>query len=178
LVEYQARRWDDALESWHKSLALSEHHLVDILGLAGPRLAAPGTVEKLFPESSVLLIRAAKYLQGEKYRGEQSRVLDYAASLIPASNLPKAEQHYLGGVVLALQGRPPAAVLEYSHAVELAPQETPWRYELARLLQSQGRLTEAHKHAQMCVAVEPDRQEYRELLQAISVADARRQVSN
>jgi tetratricopeptide (TPR) repeat protein len=178
LLEYQARRWDDALKSWRRSLSLNEKHLAKILRLAEPQLAAPGTVEKLFPPDPGLLIRlAANHFHAEKYTQERSSILDYAAKVISKISIPEGQRRYLGGVVFALQGRFPEAINEYSRAVELNGQETAWRYELAALLQTEGRLAEARQQARLCVAVEPNRPEYRELLQKISLADARKQAA-
>ena len=144
-----------------------------------PRLAIPGAAEKLFPPSPTLLIRLATiHLHTERYVRERANILSYATQVIRESSIPDGQRHYLGGIVLALQGRLPEAISEYGRAVELDGQEIRWRYELAALLQAQGRLAEAREQARLCVAVEPTRPEYRELLQKISVAEARGQAAN
>jgi len=71
---------------------------------------------------------------------------------------------------LIVQGRFEEAATEGQRAVRLQPRQLPWRYELALLLKSQGRLDEAHEHARVCAMLNPSRREYRQLLEQINLA--------
>lgn len=175
LLDYQARRWDSALSSWQRSLALSENRLADVLCWLGPELESAETVRRVLPPKPELLIRlAANHFHSASFSRQRANVLDYAAESLPSAAIPDAQRHYLSGAVLALQGRAAEAIAEYSQALECHPRETAWRFELASILESLGQWEEARRQARLCLVVDPDRTEYRELLHRISMAEAGR----
>jgi len=175
LLDYQARRWDAALASWQRSLALSENRLADIVRWLGPELESADTVQKAFPPNPELLIRlATSHFRAADRARQRANVLAYAAETLRHIAIPDAQRHYLSGAVLALEGRAAEAIVEYARALEHNPGELAWRFELATLLESQGRWDEARRQARLCVAVDPGRTEYRDLLHRISMAEAGR----
>jgi tetratricopeptide (TPR) repeat protein len=169
LLELQAGRDYLACERLRESLALSLDHLDDILYVASQELGLLRTIEDVLPDSPALLIELAQ----QRYRAEgqvhvRFLLAERARSLVDKKDLPEAERHYVRGAAHALTSRYPEAISEVSRAVELRPRYAPWRYELALLLEEQGRIGEAHEQAMLCARMEPDNAEYRELLEGIN----------
>ncbi len=173
LLDFQAQRREAALASWRRSLTLSENRLADVVRWLGVDLQSAETVQKVFPPNPTLLIRlATNYFQSPDRARERANILAYAAESLNHLAIPDAQRHYLRGAVLLLDGRVAEAIAEYARAVQYNPNELAWRFELAQLLEAQGRWDEARREARLCVAVDPNRREYRELLHRISMAEA------
>ena len=169
LLDLQAGRIDSASESWRKSLALSDRYLDDVLFLAGRQLSPSEMVEKVLPDSPALLIQLAR----ERYQAEEDaeirRLLaERAERLVEEVDLPEDQRHYLRSSASLLKGLYPKAIASLSRAVELRPEEAGWRYELAVLLEDQGRISEAHEQAKLCARMDPTNGRYRTLLKGIN----------
>jgi len=95
-------------------------------------------------------------------------LVERAEGLVDRAGLAEEDRHYLRSAACALQGRYPEAVASLSRAVELCPEKAAWRYELALLLEDQGRSSEAHEQAKLCARLEPANGTYRSLLRAIN----------
>jgi tetratricopeptide (TPR) repeat protein len=83
-------------------------------------------------------------------------------------DLPKDEWNYLKGRVLAMQDATPDAIEYYTLAVDLRPDKTQWRYELATLLQTIGRIEQAKEHAARCFQKEPKNVRYESLVRQLT----------
>ncbi len=168
LLELQAGRCDSAYEDWRQSLTLSLRCLDDVLAIAGQDLERPGVIEKLLPDSPGLLVQLAR----QRYRAEQHAPLRRllvrrAEALAEQGALPQDELYYLRGSIFGLKEVYPKAIENYARAVALRPEDVVWRYELALLLEREGRFGEAHRQATRCARLDPRRREYRDLLQRI-----------
>lgn len=171
LLELQSQRTDTALAYWRESLAKSAEFLPQIMRLAEPLLAQDRTVERLLPNEPALLISLARERYGEKqHQAIQTALLRRAAWLIHNGECAEDERFYLQGVLLGVQGDYPAAISQLTQAVKRRGHDPRWRYELAILLQRQGRIEEAHEHAQTCALLDPANGEYRKLLQTLNRA--------
>ncbi len=168
LLDFQAGRFPEAYAAWKASLSLSPRYLSPVLQIAGAGLAAPDAVEELLPDSPELLVDlAVRQFATAGMEPIREQLLARAEALLPVSNLPAAEQLHLQGSILAIREAYPEAILSYKQAVNLRSYEVDWRYELARLLQKQGFLDEAHEHARRCARLEPREMKHRKLLEEI-----------
>ena len=75
------------------------------------------------------------------------------------------ERQRLLAVARIAGARPAEAVEPYERALALAPGNVEWRLEYARLLLSLGRAEAAEKQAVALVRLDPERQEFRDLLE-------------
>ena len=179
LLEWQARQADEALDSWRQCLLLSEAYLPRILELAAAVLPQAGTIERLFPAQPQLLIKlACEVYAAEKDAEVKKALIQRAAALVREGRFPEDETHYLQGAVCALQGDYPQAISHTTRAVELRPDAIRWRYELAVLLQHDGRLEEAHASVQGCLLSDPQNNDYRALLDRLNQQRTRSNVTD
>ncbi len=168
LLEFQAGRFESAYAGWKASLALSPRYLTPVLQIAGAGLAAPGAVQRLLPDSPELLVQvASKQFAAEGSEAIQEQLLSRAEELLAASSLPEAERLFLQGSIQAARKSYPQAIESYKQALTLRSYDVQWRYELARLLQKQGLLDEAHDQARRCARAEPRAAKHRKLLEEI-----------
>lgn len=169
LLDFQAGRIAAALAGWKASLALAPRYLNDIVQIAGARLAEPGGIAQLLPDSPELLVRLARreFADDATIR---DRLLARAEEILPQSDLAEAERLYLAGAIGALRNDYPQAIDYYLRAVALRSRQVAWRYELAQLLQQQGRLEEAREQARWCARLEPKQARHKRLLEEIHYA--------
>jgi O-antigen ligase len=168
LLEFQAARFESAYAGWKASLSLSPRYLDPVLQIAGAGLATPGAIELLLPDDPELLTRlAGRQFAAEGSEAIQEQLLARAETLLPVSELLEAERLFLRGSIHAARKRYPEAIECYKEAVALRSYDVEWRYELARLLQGQGLLDEAHEQARRCARLEPRELKHRKLLEEI-----------
>lgn len=168
LLDFQAARYEAAYAGWKASLALSPRYLNPVLQIAGAGLSSPGAVERILPDDPELLV----HLAGQQFAAAgseaiQEQLLARADALLPASGLPEAERLFLRGSIQSLRKAYAEAIDSYTEALALRSYETGWRYELARLLQQQGLLDQAHEQARRCARLEPRQVKYKKLLEEI-----------
>jgi len=167
-LDLHAGRFDLMCERWRGSLALSDRYLNDILQVTEAALAEPGMIEELLPESPAMLVRLAR----ERYAAEEwstvrGLLVDRAALLLEELDLPKGEQCYLRGSVLALQKSYSEAIESFDRAVTLCPNEADWRYDYAVLLLRQGQLGKAREQAKWGARLAPRSGKHKQLLEQI-----------
>lgn len=169
LLDFQAGRVPAALAGWKASLALAPRYLNDVVQIAGARLASPGGIAQVLPDSPELLVRLARqeFADDEPIR---ARLLARAEEILPQSDLAEAERLHLAGAIGALRKNYPEAIDYYFRAIALRSRQVGWRYELAQLLQQQGRLEEAREQARWCARLEPKQARHRKLLEEIHYA--------
>lgn len=169
VLEINAGRREPAYQSWRRCLTLGRRYRDDILRFVGRQLAQPQTIEKLLPDSPALLIQLARErYTDDRYADIRRTLAQRAGDLIEQGDYPEEERYYLRGSVCALKELYPQAIANYSRAVELRLYETGWRYELALALRQQGMLGKAHEQARLCARMEPNKREYRRLLEEIN----------
>ena len=169
LMELQARRTASACTDWRKVIELDFSLRREVFRVADATIAAEDLVEKVLPGSPGLLVQIAR----EDYVSPQAlpirrKIIRRAEEILPQTEMPAAERHYLRGAILALEERNAEALDQYRRAIALSARSTSWRYELAALLKRQGRLAEAHDEAVICARLEPKNREYARLLEEIN----------
>lgn len=168
VLDFNAGRCNSAYDSWQRSLALSPEYIDDVLHIVVDELKSPEVISKLLPDSPELLVQLARKQYGAEEQADiRGLLLQRAEGLLERADLPEDERQYLLGSIFALEDACPEAIQSYSRAVELRPHELVWRYELALLLQREGLLDEALKHARLCARGAPRSKKYRALLERI-----------
>ncbi len=128
---------------------LSPRYLNDVVQIAGARLATPGGIAQVLPDSPELLVRLARqtFADDEPIR---ALLLARAEEILPQSDLAGGAAPPAGAIgALRKITRKPSTI---TSAVALRSRQVAWRYELAQLLQQQGRLEEAREQARWCAA--------------------------
>lgn len=172
LADLNAGRRDAAYASFRKCLALGNRYLPEILKVADERMSLWEVVEQVLPDSPQLLLDFAgrTEYQAAHYTAVRHRLAQRALDALDTCDLSDDEKCHLRASALVVQGRFEEAAAEGHRAVRMQPRQLPWRYELALLLKSQGRLDEAHEQARVCAMLNPSRREYRQLLEQINLA--------
>ncbi len=167
-LEFQAGRTEQAADSWQRCLALDASELPEIVRHLRMMGKMPVLLNRVLPDSPELLIRVARNDKITGSAATRAAILDRASSLVEGNGYAEDEREHLRGAICALRGENAAAVDNYSRAVQLCPENLPWRYELALLLKQEKRLAEAHKQARYCVLMDPASGKYQKLLEEIS----------
>jgi O-antigen ligase/Flp pilus assembly protein TadD len=168
LLEIQAGRSDMACVSWRKSLEISPGNLESILTHAAKYLDLPKQIGDLLPDSPAVLIQTARvHFQDAAHAGTRQAILKKAEALMARTELPKDEACYLRGTILAARKQNLQAIRYVSQAVELRPDNTAWRFELATLLRDRGMVQESQNQAKLCLQREPGNPQYQQLLREL-----------
>jgi len=168
LLALQSGHTELACVCWQKVLELSPSRFQQILSLATGRMDLAENIDRLLPESPSQALKIANELAGRDVDpAVLTAVLDKALTLLDSTSLDQAERHFLLGSALALKQQNQPAIENLSRAVELCPDQAPWRYELAVVLKSEGLITEAREQARACVRMAPDNQDYEALLREL-----------
>ena len=164
LLAAQAGDIDQACVLWRRALEVLPDQYWLVLDVAAQAPAIEGRLAEVFPDSPRLLVKVAReHFVGEDQRALRVELARRASGLLDvADRLPAAERSYLQGVALALAERPDAGLEHYQRAVSARPDCVSWRFEMARLMESVGRLAEAEEHAARCAGMEPENEEYSE----------------
>jgi O-antigen ligase len=167
-LSLSAGRVQDACRHWRRSLELSDRHEAEILDAASTLLTAKELAEEVLPASPQVLVRIARRrFAGEDQAYRREALVGRAAELLDQQTLPEPERCYVRASIRVLRGDVAGALADYARAIELNPNEIVWRYEYAQALFEQRQLEEALVHARWCARRDPERAEYRRLLEQI-----------
>lgn len=159
---------DQATQSWHRCLELSDQHLAEILGMVASSLSPADILERLLPERPALLVKAANQLHpGESLTEEGRPYLERALDLLERPALPDADDLYTAAVVHRLLDHPAQACQAYRAALERKPKQIGWRLEFAQLLEQEGFPKEAQRELLTVLAQEPGHGEANRMLKAV-----------
>ena len=154
---------------WKRSLALSPKHLpAAVRRLREFSPLSEAWIEDLLPDEPELLVEIARQLAKDAPYEKLSRLVANRAEQVLQSRgnqIAEGERQRLLGVARIAGGRRAEAVRPYEEALTLAPGNAEWRLEYARLLLSLGQADAAEKQAVALVRLDPQRQEYRDLLE-------------
>ena len=169
LVDWQSGRADTACASWKRSLELSAQHESEILDLAAEKLSSLEALTRILPDSPERLVQLVhdRYA-GPEAEAERNILLARAEDVFARRPAVSSADYYLRAVVYRAEGNTEQAIETYRQAIELAPGQTAWRYELATLLKESGRLSEALDEARWCARSDFSSTAYRGLLEEIS----------
>jgi tetratricopeptide (TPR) repeat protein/O-antigen ligase len=167
LVELQAGRIEQAVRDWKRAIAQSPEQLPQILEYAVQREDLATRMEPLLPEDPVYLVELAKsrFVTAEQ-QPLRKLLLKQASNFLAKCDEPAA-RHYVEGTILSLQDETEGAVAKFERAVQLRPEQTGWRYELALGLQKLGNVAAAHEQAGVCVLQDPNDPRYEQLLRQL-----------
>ena len=171
MLHYQASRYDAMLESWQRSLELSHDKLVNALTLSLTCVDGPTVAKKLFSSDPHRLFETLERLPdvgSPEFRS--AFVARVRAALESASDIKAPQRHYLLSQVAKRASDDAGAANHLREAVEARPNQLQWRFECAAALQKLGEYSEAGEHARWCVRLNPQKREYRRLLDEIDQA--------
>ena len=170
-LDWQAGRAAEALGRWHKALELDETFVTDLLDFADSRVPVEQLATKVLPDSPTLLLELAttRYVDDGQAAAKDA-VLRRAAAGVERLDLHEDERYYLRGRILAEQNDAAEAIRNYLLAVNQRPGELAWRFELARLLRQNNLLEQAAEQVRRCLEGDPDRAEFKQLLEEIERA--------
>lgn len=168
LLELQAGRIALACQSWRTSLALNPKQFPEILRVARPEIDLVEHLGDLIPDSPQWILDVALAQFGaEADRPIRDAALAQADRLAAARPGDDAQARWLRGRIAMLQDQPLLAVQRFTQAVEIRPNETAWRYDLALALQRLERYSEAQDQARICALAEPNNEQYDALLRDV-----------
>ena len=168
VLELQAGRLDAACASWRTSLVSGDHHLRDILAMAGRQISLWHLVHRVLPESPEKLLQLARYNKQVLEQPILSEMLvDQAEKIARQSQLPPAEQAHVMGVICLFRNQNEQAIQHFRQALDIRWDNDEWRYDLALALKGGSQLDAAREQARICVQRSPNNPRYRILLTEI-----------
>jgi tetratricopeptide (TPR) repeat protein len=162
-LHFLAGRQDEALRLWRRSLSVRPEYLAAIRRWVGD-LPPRELVYGAFPtDPRQLIALATERLSGDADAELHDLTLAFAIEQLDglADVGTRAGLH---GRILALQGQLPEAIRQLVIAVEAAPGDASWHYELGVLLYRYGRADDAREQARIAVSLDPDHRLYRRFL--------------
>jgi tetratricopeptide (TPR) repeat protein len=170
LLHVEAGRVNAAVADWRRCMELSPSYVPSVLKVASTYadLQDADQLDALIPDCPETLLRVARdHLAGEELTGSRHRLLQRAQQLLTQMDIDPAERCYLTGCVRAAENKSLLAIQYVAQAVELRPEETAWRYELATLMHRRGMDDDAREQAGVCVQLEPENKQYESLLRQL-----------
>jgi tetratricopeptide (TPR) repeat protein len=135
-------------------------------------MALAAYVAQLLPNSPELVLSAAQCLAADPLdKPALNATLAKLQSLVDQAPYSEAERDYYQAALWASRGEPLRALPELARAVELCPDRTSWRYQLALLLRQAGRIPEAREQMKLCMRAEPTNSRYEQLLRELIRAE-------
>ncbi len=157
----EAQAWTD----WRWSLQCSLDFLPDILRQIVKRADADSVFMELLPDDGRILQAVAAHPLSEKVPKARQNILQRALNL--ASPEPDPESRYRRGWLLREMEQFDEAIAEYRIAVDLAPNQLEWRFELANLYYDAGRFEEAAQELRRILERNPQHTRTKELQKMI-----------
>jgi O-antigen ligase len=159
----QSHRPDLAIACYRRCLKQSPAQLPAVLKLAAEEVDLHPHLDQLLPDDLELLVATSREFQTDSMI--RTKILAKADSLAQQTHdLSEPERLRIQGTLSSLHSNNRQAIHFLSQAIQLSPEMTSWRYELAILLQTEGMASKALEQAQLCVGMEPENQTYSALL--------------
>jgi O-antigen ligase/tetratricopeptide (TPR) repeat protein len=157
---------DRAMDSWHRSLNISDRNVEAVLQLGRGALSSKDFAERVLPEKPEILLSAALRLYPQAGAVEERRpLLEKALVLMKAQGFSlKPEHFYLQAQIHENLGQTADALRAYQKAVSLQSRQITWRLAYARLLHADGKEAEATRELYTILEYEPHHREARALL--------------
>jgi tetratricopeptide (TPR) repeat protein len=162
-----------AIDSWHRSLALSDRNVEAVLQLGKGALTPSEWAERVLPEKPEVLLAAAVRLYPQAGAMEERRPLLEKSLVLMKAQGPslKAENFYVQAQIHQHLGQTVDALKAYQKAVSLVPRQSVWRLAYARLLHADGKEAEATRELYTILEYQPHHPEARALLVEIDRAN-------
>ncbi|MCA9184738.1 MAG: O-antigen ligase family protein [Pirellulaceae bacterium] len=169
-LHLQAGRLEETQRCWHASLEASIEFAPAILRVAN-RLFPDDSFAEVLPQSPFDILRIARTHfsanDDEPIRQRLAAVLALRLDGLAEGELSRPDFVYLQAHRWWLAGNDDEALVAFSEAVELSPQQPLIRYEFARLLASRQMWEEARRQLVQCTALAPRKKAYRRFLQEV-----------
>ena len=170
-VHLQARRYDDMLRVWQRSLALGRDREASIFQLARSVVGPAAIATQLMPNDPGYHMDVALRLSNRTSdRQLRARLAERALELIPDSKSLEPEQYQLRCAAHLLLSDYVAAQSAMHSAVTARPNNLEWRYQFAALLVRNGEFNMAKEHITWCLRLQPDTARFQQLLKRIDDA--------
>lgn len=165
----QSKRPDLAIACFRRCLELAPDQLPEVLKFATGAADLQLDLEQLLPDDLELLVAMSRGAPPDSMM--RTKILAKADALAQRTpDLPEPERRRLRATLSSLQNDNRQAIRYLSQAIQLRPEMTLWRYELAKLFQTEGLASKALEQAQLCVGMEPENQTYTALLNELLTA--------
>lgn len=168
VAQFQANFTDEALETLHQAATKDVAQLEESLRLARAYVGPDETLKITASITPQILVKVAESDYLKRDQELKHSLLAHVTKLVASVPLDPADRTHLRGQIATLNGEAHRAILLFDKAVKARPNNTSWRYELAKLLRDEGRYREGKRHARICVGMEPDNEPYQDLLHEFS----------
>jgi thioredoxin-like negative regulator of GroEL len=158
-----------AIDSWRRSLALSDEYARTIVERGRGVLTDEELLDGILPDRPQTIVAAAAQLYPDAGAAGRRPFSEKALRLLsqPGAARSATDLHLEATLHESLDDLGQAAAA-YEAALDRAPQEIEWRYEFARLLHRQGRLKEARRQLLTVLTDQPSHREGQRLLQVVA----------
>lgn len=155
-LRYTPERDELAFRAWRVCLAAGRQYEKDILNFALHRKSLEEVIATLLPDDPEVLLRVAVGYFAAPEQIEQRKLLVERAEAAIGDKDPSPQWYYQKGRLYGLNGDFEAAEKSYRTALQQDPNLFACRLDLAKLLRSQGKLSEAFDEVQECIRMQPD----------------------
>jgi tetratricopeptide (TPR) repeat protein len=137
---------------WNRSLRITEMHLGDVMQLVMRETTTAQSLSDIFAGQPERAIRAAAFVETDMgILTARSTFAAVAEQALANTDLDEAARYYVQGSIARLTNRLTEAITYLETAVRLRPRALNWRLDLAELLFAEGRFTDAHRQASICL---------------------------
>ena len=172
-VHYQARRYDDMLRVWRRSLEISPRRLPQIFGFARSVLPSQRIANELVPADAEYVMQIANSLSADdmnqELRGDLAR---RAIALLSDDAMLSPDEFQLRSAAHSLVAQFTEAENDMHRAVRARPNNLEWRFQYAALLAQNGQFDKAREHITWCLRLQPHTARFQQLLNRIDAAES------
>ena len=164
-IAYQSDSLELALDCWRGCITASPEYLDRVFLICPPEINRDWKWDRLLPDAPEKLIALTRLRLPSNQRMLLCQAIGKKAEGLKAMHaLSEEEGLYIAGVVNLVRGHAAKGISLLCRAVGMRPGMTRWRYDLAIVLQKEGRVDEAIEQLLMCCGQDPKNVTYTELL--------------
>jgi O-antigen ligase len=169
LMDLEAGRAEAGFARWKRCLLLSPRYIDQVMKIAASVISTTELFERVLPRSAERLVQIAdSYYSNPEAESNRVRLAAMAFDALATEiTFSPAERTALEGHIYRLQGKDELAIERLTVAVGLLPQDIQSRFELAKLLLADTRLSEAQHHATILLKLAPGPSKHRALLKEV-----------
>ena len=162
---------DLAYGCWRRQLMLRPTDLQRIAKHVFGRISIQEQMSRILPDFPEPLLELATTVYAAPKQEKERRVLLLrVVELLTQQSktvMVTSRGMHLMGRARVLLDEPDTAIYYYRQALTQAPMQLEWRLELVEILRNQGRFALALKQAELCLSVNPERKETRQLIEQL-----------
>ena len=164
-IAYQSDSLELALDCWRGCITATPEYLDRVFSICPPETNPDWNWDRLLPDAPEKLIALTRIPLPNHQRVLLCQAIGKKAETLQAiRELSAGEGLYIAGVANLVRGHPAKGISLLFRAVGMRPGMTKWRYDLAVVLQKEGRVDEAIEQLLMCCGQDPENGAYTELL--------------